>query len=193
MKSRTPTSAVQYSVSSALVTGASIAALLVSLASPVIANAFTARINQTAIKTISDLDTITNGLVERLMIRSEDDRTQAAPTVIAMIDHGRVRMIDDNHVQLRAYSKGVLQYMADTRMCDHDMFGDCLVFERTENDDKVVTRIGTQVQPDGSVAVSLGRFLVYGHGSNNDQGLVKRLDARVKDKSVIYTRATATF
>lgn len=146
--------------------------------------------NGTKVIAINHLLPDHEGIINEILMRSHlgaGDRPQE--NVFSVVRNGRVEF--NSRKDLKTLSEPVLLTLASTRICDINVFGECVIYNRNSNDDLHILVIGSRMYHDGTVEFIQSTF--NSRITRATDGFLYRLAVELKDDvrspRVIFTRA----
>jgi hypothetical protein len=110
--------------------------------------------------------------------------------VFAVVRDGRVEF--NRRSDIKTLSDSMLLTLAQLRICDSNVFGECVIYDRNRDDDLHVFVIGSRMYEDGTVEFVQSTYDTRLTRATDGflYGLAVHMKKYVKSKRVIFTRAT---
>lgn len=137
-----------------------------------------------------DLEAIGH-VVDEVLLRSHlSEQSRPQTNVFSIVRNGIIEF--NGRADTKTLSKSMILFLSTTRICDINVFGECVIYDRRANDDLHVFVIGSQMYQDGTVEFIQSTF--DSHITRESSGilwrLVNNMQRSVKDRKVLFTRST---
>ncbi len=133
-------------------------------------------------------------VVDEVLLRSHlSQQSRPQTNIFSVVRNGVVEF--NERADVKTLSKAMIIYLAQTRICDINVFGECVIYDRRANDDLHVFVIGSQMWPDGTHEFIQSTFDT--RLTRESSGLLWRLvngvQKSIKERKVLFTRSTQYF